>query len=889
MGRETKTIGTTQVKAYKNKQQLHHKAILTVLFSLLISITSWTTPVHAELLMWNATVTTVNDGDTFEVTWDSLYTPPEGHELPNRIRIAGVDTNETIDNECLADKAKTRLSSLLPPGTRVRLEAQDIESSTEGRPLRHVFINDSTNLNVATQLVSEGLGLAASYDMEPDYRSEYFDASEAAQIDQVGLWEPGICGGNPSSDIELIVNYDAAGNDANNLNDEYIQIHNNGSSSIDLSGWSIRSSARLNDTTMTIPNGASVDAGGTFRIHIGSGTDGLNSAMYLGLTEPWLDNSGDVVYLRDQYLNNVATQLWPCTLTCGEKQSIVIDDVQYNAPGDDSNNPNGEWIKIRNAGAETVDLTDWRLKDDGFDYQFNDEETLTPGEQLTIYIGSGSDSGSDRYWNLSSGILNNGGQTLEIWTPHSLSVDCFSWGTSSCSSEDPRGAIHLSANFNAAGDDTLNPNGEWIALWNTSSSTINISGYQLKSGNYTYTFPINTYLTANRNIRVFIANGTNTTTRKYWGLSNAILRNSGDYVELIDKNTNTLLRHEWPCSISCGTDYGLVIDAINYDAPGNDATNPNGEWLRIRNSSSATQNLRNWKIVIGPYQLVSVASRPINSGETITIYMGSGTNTTNTMFWGKTKGIMTNSGSRSVKLLSPSRDEIQCHSWGSATCTTQSVTAAIDMSINYDAIGVDSNNPNGEWVNLLNTSSTEVSLDGYHLYTDGTSYNLNNTIQPGERLRVYAGTAGLNAFSNSTDEIDLRPNGSSIAGDRFSYPCGSNCPPRGEFEITAVNYDAEGYDSENPNGEWIEIKNTGTKSADLRDWRVRYKTATYYDFSQDDSTIVPSGRTIKLYMGSGIDSQTEVYWGNDGGILSNSSGNITLQSNYREEVNTFSW
>ncbi len=148
------------------------------------------------------------------------------------------------------------------------MEAQDINSQTLSRPVRHVFI-DSTNLNISTQLVNEGLGLAVSYDFEPDYRSEYFDASEAAQIAEVGLWEPGVCGGaSQAPDIELTVNYDAAGDDANNLNDEYIQIRNNKSGAIDLSGWSVRSSARLDETTKVIPDGSSVAAGQTFRIYI---------------------------------------------------------------------------------------------------------------------------------------------------------------------------------------------------------------------------------------------------------------------------------------------------------------------------------------------------------------------------------------------------------------------------------------------------------------------------------------------------------------------------------------------------------------------------------------------------------------------------------------------
>jgi hypothetical protein len=42
-------------------------------------------------------------------------------------------------------------------------------------------------------------------------------------------------------------------------------------------------------------------------------------------------------------------------------------------------------------------------------------------------------------------------------------------------------------------------------------------------------------------------------------------------------------------------------------------------------------------------------------------------------------------------------------------------------------------------------------------------------------------------------------------------------------------------------------------------------------------------------MGTGTDTATEVYWGNTSGILSNTAGDVTLQSNYRDAVSVFNW
>ena len=107
--------------------------------------------------------------------WSDGYSPPAG--LLDRIRIAGVDTNETPTNEPYAQAAKDRLAELIPVGTVVTLQAIDEQSITLGRPVRHVLVNGE---NVATILIKEGLGLAVSYDFEPGYRDAYFEASEAA-------------------------------------------------------------------------------------------------------------------------------------------------------------------------------------------------------------------------------------------------------------------------------------------------------------------------------------------------------------------------------------------------------------------------------------------------------------------------------------------------------------------------------------------------------------------------------------------------------------------------------------------------------------------------------------------------------------------------------------
>ncbi len=107
------------------------------------------------------TVTNIVDGDTFELTWDVGDEPPVG--LLNRIRIAGVDTNETATNESFSAEATARLEELIPVDTHVRLEPYDVNSHTLDRPVGHVFVGE---VNVATVLIEEGQEFAANYKVE---------------------------------------------------------------------------------------------------------------------------------------------------------------------------------------------------------------------------------------------------------------------------------------------------------------------------------------------------------------------------------------------------------------------------------------------------------------------------------------------------------------------------------------------------------------------------------------------------------------------------------------------------------------------------------------------------------------------------------------------------
>jgi len=89
------------------------------------------------------------------------------------------------------------------------------------------------------------------------------------------------------------VNADAAGDDGENLNDEYVVFENAGSDALDLSGWTVADEA---DKRYVIPDGVTLAPGETLTLYTGSGAD-TDRELYWGAGSPVWNNAGDTVFV----------------------------------------------------------------------------------------------------------------------------------------------------------------------------------------------------------------------------------------------------------------------------------------------------------------------------------------------------------------------------------------------------------------------------------------------------------------------------------------------------------------------------------------------------------------------------------------------------------------
>ncbi len=100
--------------------------------------------------------------------------------------------------------------------------------------------------------------------------------------------------------------------------------------------------------------------------------------------------------------------------------SLEISAINYDAPGEDNLNLNGEWIEISNVGASRVDLTGWAVKDESASnrYLFSPGFGLDPGVTVRLHTGCGEDTATLIFWcNTESAVWNNSGDTVFLLDP----------------------------------------------------------------------------------------------------------------------------------------------------------------------------------------------------------------------------------------------------------------------------------------------------------------------------------------------------------------------------------------------------------------------------------------------------------------------------------------
>ena len=241
-------------------------------------------------------VTEVVDGDTIDVA-----------QGPRTMTVRFIGINAPESGECWSDEATAALTELVGRGP-VWLTVDVSDLDRYGRSLRYVV--NAEGEDVGAQLVEQGAAIATSYPPDTANDARYALLEEAARLAGRGLWAAEACGPRLSVvqepvAVDIEIRPDAAGDDNENLNDEWVRFINAGDTDVDLDHWTVAdesASHRYTFAELVLVPGAAVT------LFTGCGTDTDVERYWCNSDSAVWNNGGDTVFLRDPAGNIVASR-----------------------------------------------------------------------------------------------------------------------------------------------------------------------------------------------------------------------------------------------------------------------------------------------------------------------------------------------------------------------------------------------------------------------------------------------------------------------------------------------------------------------------------------------------------------------------------------------------
>ncbi|MFA5015256.1 MAG: thermonuclease family protein [Actinomycetota bacterium] len=109
------------------------------------------------------------------------------------------------------------------------------------------------------------------------------------------------------------------------------------------------------------------------------------------------------------------------------KVDIVKVEINYDARGNDNLNLNDEYVKMKNIGKDSIDISGWTIKDAGTNiYRFG-KYSFESGSEVFLFTGSGKDGADKFYWSSLKPIWNNDNDTLYLRDREGLLVEIYDY------------------------------------------------------------------------------------------------------------------------------------------------------------------------------------------------------------------------------------------------------------------------------------------------------------------------------------------------------------------------------------------------------------------------------------------------------------------------------
>jgi hypothetical protein len=223
-------------------------------------------------------------------------------------------------------------------------------------------------------------------------------------------------------------------------------------------------------------------------------------------------------------------------------------EVNWDADGDDTANPSGEWVRIRNLDpVNAIPLGGWYLRDSGLRrYTFPADAVIPPGGFVVLDVGSDGDERTVFSWDLRAPVFENAthdedamGDGAYLFDPLGNIRATMVYPCRVSCTDPLQGAITVSAN----------PRGrrESVTLTNVTGGPVDLDGHVLKSAPQSYHFGPGSVIPPGGSMRVQVVGdaGDGTALDRRWGFAKTILRDAGDVVALLSYTDITVACTAW--------------------------------------------------------------------------------------------------------------------------------------------------------------------------------------------------------------------------------------------------------------------------------------------------------------------------------------------------------
>jgi len=245
------------------------------------------------------------------------------------------------------------------------------------------------------------------------------------------------------------------------------------------------------------------------------------------------------------------------------------------------------------------------------------------------------------------------------------------WDADYCGIGPSEGAqIRLLVNWDADGDDGLDPNGEWVRITNLDPvNPLPLGGWWLRdSALRRLVLPDYATVPPGGHITIYDGIGDDTESEFYWGLKSAAFENvtrderaMGDGAYLFDPQGDLRMSQTYPCREACSDpNRGTVALTAKYRGR---------EAVQLTNTGPVPIDLEPYKLVSKPYSYAFAPNSVVQPGETMRVRLWEADEDDRplTRYWA-TNGPILNNGGDKVELRRFDDVLVTCTAWGSRSC-----------------------------------------------------------------------------------------------------------------------------------------------------------------------------------------------------------------------------